>query len=189
MPSRKYFLISFLVLCSILNSEGLGHEYEEEITGQRIKEQVEITEEGNQIHETEEIKIFEISNLFDHLHNKLVHFPIAGGIFAGIFEIISLKFKSFVIPTNVILGITAISSVASFLSGKAIEAEYKEDISPGLERALELHETFGFITMIMYFLALALKFIPKMDKIGSAIVILMMGVVGITGYLGGFLAH
>ncbi|MCS7213656.1 MAG: hypothetical protein NZ927_05500 [Candidatus Calescibacterium sp.] len=188
MSSRKYFVIGFFILCSILKSEVLGHEYEEETTA----EKVEITEEvgtGETTQEIDQIKIFEISNLFDHLHNKLVHFPIAGGIFAGIFEIISLKFKNFVVPTNVILGITAISSLAAFLSGKAIEAEYKEDISPGLERALELHETFGFITMIIYFLALVLKFIPKMDKIGSAIVILMMAVVGITGYLGGFLAH
>lgn len=134
--------------------------------------------------EQKKIQIFSFSYLTSHLHNKIVHFPIACGTVSAIFEVLSFKFPSFVGPTNVVLGITALSSIAAFISGKAIEEGHEDQ-----EQVLELHETAGFITMFLYSLAFALKLVPNMRKIGSLIVIIAFFVVGFTGYLGGILAH
>lgn len=148
-------------------------------------------EEENAEIQVYESKIFDPSRFLEHMHNKVVHFPIACGMVSALFEIISFRVSNFSAPANILLGITSLSAVGAFLSGKSIEGTYEEETKGNstLHGALELHETFGFITMIIYSLAFVLKFIPKMQRIGSVIVILMVPILGITGYLGGFLAH
>lgn len=189
MKSGDILLITFLVF--FVSSGAFGHIEDKEKEERGINETEELSETEINGHQSQGKNIFELSRLFEHMHNKVVHFPIACGVVSALFEIISFKLSYFSAPANVLLGITSLSAFAAFLSGKSIEEEYEEEIGENnnSHKALELHETFGFITMIFYSLAFVLKFIPKMQKIGSTIVILMLPVLGITGYLGGFLAH
>ncbi|CUU00999.1 Uncharacterized membrane protein [Candidatus Kryptobacter tengchongensis] len=169
----KFSLIFLVFFLGVFSHVARGHEEQE-------------NNEGIQVY-----KIFDPSRIFEHMHNKVVHFPIACGMVSALFEIISFRFSYFSTPANILLGISSLSAIGAFLSGKSIEEEYEREVKDNsiLHSALELHETFGFVTMIVYSLALVLKFIPKMQRVASVIVILMVPIIGITGYLGGLLAH
>ncbi len=163
-------------------TEGRG-EYDE-------KEKVEGVsgEKGSSTKATLEI-ILDPGRIFSHMHNKIVHFPIALGIVAGVFDIISFFNPALSQAGKIILAFTTAGAVGAFISGKAIEEEMEGEYTESYEGVLEIHESLGLLAMSIYIIAFLLRLSPKTEKLSKLIVILSVPLISSVGYLGGILAH
>lgn len=124
--------------------------------------------------------------IFTHLHNKIVHFPIAIGVLAFFFSLLHLKRKSYetTVVALVILGL--IFSLAAFFTGLNQVGPF---IGNSKYWVVDLHRYFGISILITYFIWLIFLLVEKIKKyawiMGTIIFILII----ITGFLGGVIAH
>lgn len=143
---------------------------------------------GSSLKTTSEI-ILDPGRIFSHMHNKIVHFPIALGIISGVFDILSFFNPSLSQAGKIILAFTTAGAVGAFISGKAIEEEMEGEYTESYEGVLEIHEALGLLAMSIYIIAFLLRLSPKTDKLSKLIVILSLPLISFVGYLGGILAH
>ena len=161
--------------------EGEGYDSTKEVADGGDGEETALTK-------TTEI-ILDPGRIFSHMHNKIVHFPIALGIVAGVFDILSFFNPTLSQAGKIILALTTAGAVGAFISGKAIEEEMEEEYTDAYEGVLEIHESLGFLAMSIYIIAFLLRLSPKTDKLSKLIVILSVPLISFVGYLGGILAH
>ena len=129
--------------------------------------------------------IFSLEKLLSHPHNKVVHFPIALGITAGLFDILSFFNPAFEFSAKSVLAIATAGAVAAYFTG-----EYQEELSEEKnENVLEFHEKVGFLAMLLYIIAFLLRLHPRTQKISKILAILLVPFISLVGYLGGIVAH
>lgn len=121
-----------------------------------------------------------------HLHNKIVHFPIAIGILAFFFSLLHLRRKSYE-PTVVILVIFGLMfSLLAFFTGI-------NQVEPFVETdkhwVVDLHRYFGISILITYFIWLFFLLIEKINKYAWIIGLVVFILILVTGFLGGVIAH
>ena len=167
--------------------------HEEEDKGEHregIMEEADLGEEERDgtLETTAEI-ILDPGRIFSHMHNKIVHFPIALGIVAGIFDILSFFNPAISQAGKIILAFTTAGAVGAFISGKSIEEEMEEEYTDAYKGVLEIHEALGLLAMSIYIIALLLRLSPKTQKFSRLLVILSVPLISFVGYLGGILAH
>ena len=124
--------------------------------------------------------------LTDHLHNKIVHFPIALGTLAFILTLLNFKEKKFDKAILITVALGFIFSMVAFFTGLN-QAEPFE--GTGKEWLVNIHMYFGLSLFFMYFVWLVFLIIDQIKKyswiIGSIVFVLIL----ITGFLGGVIAH
>ena len=121
-----------------------------------------------------------------HLHNKIVHFPLAFGLAAAVMFILAPRWPAYEPAARVLLIVAALFSVAAYLSGGAQEDVFAD--SP-FHSVVELHETFGIASAVTLFLGVALTFRPGARRYLPAYGALLILVLAATGFLGGVLSH
>ncbi|MFN3135537.1 MAG: DUF2231 domain-containing protein [Candidatus Kryptonium sp.] len=125
-------------------------------------------------------------NLLEHVHNKLVHFPIAFAVAGFIFTILGFKWNKFLSSVNIIIFLAGVFAIAAYLTGVSQESAF-EDTSK--EWVVETHETLGIATAIsiwVWFLFLSVKRLKKFSWLVGAITLIL---VLVTSFYGGVLAH
>jgi len=167
-----------------------GEDEEESESGEKAK-LGEVEDGGRKSHQAKGVSdiIFDTSRIFSHMHNKIVHFPIALGIMTGIFDILSFFAPAVSLSAKILLGFTALSSIAAFLSGQVAEEEVEDSLTHSLAEVLEIHESLGLTAMVIYIVAFVLRLIPGTQKLSKIIVILAVPLISFVGYLGGILSH
>ncbi|GEM_PF-3361316 len=125
-----------------------------------------------------------------YMHNRVVHFPIAFSIGSLIFELISFFNPSFRSSSHIMIGLCAISSFASYLTGQSASQnlQKKEDFKSKKE-TLQTHEALGFTLFIISSITFITKFIQKLKTLSSLLVFLCAIVSVFSGYTGGILSH
>lgn len=121
-----------------------------------------------------------------HLHNKIVHFPIALGFFGALFFLLSLRWAAYLWPSRVLLGSALLAGLAALPTGEAMEGAIE---GTSLEQSLEAHERLGQISVALLALVLLLTFFPSARKWSWVVVLAAVAALAITGALGGALAH
>jgi len=124
--------------------------------------------------------------IFEHLHNKIVHFPIAIGVLAFFFSLLQLKRKNYDTTVLILVVTGLVFSVLSFFTGlnqvQPFEGTSKYWV-------VELHRNFGISVMITYFVWVFFLLVDKIKKyewiIGAIIFVMIL----ITAFLGGVIAH
>lgn len=124
--------------------------------------------------------------IFEHLHNKIVHFPIAIGVIAFLFSLLHLRRKNYNTTILILVVLGLAFSVLAFFTGlnqvKPFEGTNKYWV-------VELHRNFGISILIAYFIWLFFLLVDKIKKyawiIGAIIFVLIL----ITAFLGGVIAH
>jgi len=124
--------------------------------------------------------------LFEHLHNKVVHFPLALGCTAALFLLISYRWPQYWPAARLLLFLAAASAVGAYFTGHAQE----EDVENGpLREYFKLHESLGTTAVIALWLGWALSFVPKARRWLWLYALLIFALLSGTGFLGGILSH
>jgi uncharacterized membrane protein len=122
----------------------------------------------------------------EHLHNKIVHFPLALGLAAAVFFMIAPRWPAYEPAARLLLIAGALAAVAAFFSGRAQEDQF--DDSP-FHSVVGLHEKFGITTAITLWVGVALSFWARARRLMPLYGILLLLLLACTGFLGGVLSH
>ena len=124
--------------------------------------------------------------LTGHLHNKVVHFPLAFGLAAGVMLLVAPRWPAYEPAARVLLVIAALLAVVAYFSGQAQEGAFED--SP-FHSVVELHETFGTVSGLTLAAGVALSFWSAARRFMPVYGLLLIGVLACTGFLGGVLSH
>jgi len=126
--------------------------------------------------------------MFAHLHNKIVHFPIALTLAAFLFSFLNIKKQSPCVAQSIkiLLGIALVSAISAYFTGNNQLTPF---IGEPKEWLANTHRLTGIISISLILIWFVALFIERIKKsawiIGFAVVI----AISITGFLGGVLAH
>jgi uncharacterized membrane protein len=121
-----------------------------------------------------------------HLHNKIVHFPLAVGLTAALFLVVSRRWPQYWPAARLLLLLAALGAAAAYFSGQA----QAEDFEGGpLREWLERHESLGEASGIALWLGLAAAFLPNARRWMWVYALLLAALLSATGFLGGILSH
>lgn len=135
-------------------------------------------------HEEEAISIG--SELFEHMHNKLIHFPIVLIIAALILTLLGYKEEGYETVIKIFVGLAILFGVASIITGLN-QAEPFMD-SPK-EWIVNIHKIMGIITIVLTGIWEILLFTKANKKYSLAFAVVTSIVVLAVGFLGGIIAH
>ena len=124
--------------------------------------------------------------IFDHVHNKLVHFPIALGLTAVLFVFLSVRFPDLDRSAEILVWLAAASALFAVATGllqeDAFETSYKHDW-------VEVHEVLGLLSAGSLFLwGFFFRFRPFrfLARPWGVVVLILLS---LTGAVGGVIAH
>jgi uncharacterized membrane protein len=122
----------------------------------------------------------------EHLHNKIVHFPIAF-VFAGVlFLLLGLRWPQLESAGRILLVLAALSAVLTYFTGKAqigfFEGKPKEII-------VRVHEKLCIASALSIWVLTLLSFIKPLRKIVWLLGLGVLGLVLYTAFYGGLVAH
>lgn len=121
-----------------------------------------------------------------HLHNKIVHFPLALGLAAAAILLVAPRWPAYEPAARVLLIAGALAAIAAYLSGGAQEEPFED--SP-FHSVVELHEKLGIATAITLWAGVALTFWANARRFMPAYALLLILLLSATGFLGGVLSH
>jgi uncharacterized membrane protein len=121
-----------------------------------------------------------------HLHNKIVHFPLALGLAAALLFIVAPRWPAYAPAARALLVAAALFAVAAYLTGGAQEEPFED--SP-FHSVVELHETFGITTAITLWVGVGLTFWARARRFLPVYGVLLALLLAATGFLGGVLSH
>lgn len=124
--------------------------------------------------------------LTGHLHNKIVHFPLALGLAAAVILLVAPRWPAYEPAARVLLIVGALAAVVAYFSGRAQHEPFED--SP-FHSVMELHETLGIVTGITLWLGAGLTFWAPARRFMPFYGILLALVLAATGFLGGVLSH
>lgn len=124
--------------------------------------------------------------LLEHLHNKLVHFPIALGLTAAALFIVGRR-RSEIADVARWLVITAAGfAIAAYFTGTAQAKEFEHEPIHWLAR---LHGRWGTITVVAFVLWAAVAWWKPARSRAWIVGLIVVALIAVTAYLGGVLAH
>jgi uncharacterized membrane protein len=119
-----------------------------------------------------------------HWHNKLVHFPVALGIFGCLFFLAARRWPNYLWPARVLLGSAALIGVVAMRTGESAEEAFE---GTSFHSTLEWHETSAKVMLALLLATLLLSYFPSFKKWSWAVAVAACAAVLFTGALGGAL--
>ncbi|AFN74025.1 hypothetical protein MROS_0783 [Melioribacter roseus P3M-2] len=136
-----------------------------------------------------EEKTFELDirkSLFSHLHNKLVHFPIAFSLAALLLMFFYLKDERYRPALLALVSLAFLTAVGAYFTGEQQKAAFE---NTSRWWVADLHELFGIITSVTILFWLISLLSVRYKKITIILSLVVAALVFVTGFLGGTLAH
>ena len=126
--------------------------------------------------------------MFSHLHNKMVHFPIALAFAAFLFSLLNIKKQSHCTyqTIKILLGISLFTAIVAYLTGNSQITVFLEDPKEWLAKT---HRLIGIISTILILIWFVFSLIERTKKRSWIIGLIVVIAISITGFLGGVLAH
>ena len=121
-----------------------------------------------------------------HLHNKIVHFPLGFGLASAILLLLAYKWPQYQPAARVLLILGALCGVAAYFTGRAQEEPFEEG---EMRNFLEIHKNLGITTTVFLFLGAILTGMTQYRKLILLYAVILIVVLGATGFLGGILGH
>jgi len=125
------------------------------------------------------------TSMKDHLHNKIVHFPVALGIVGSLFVLISLRKPEMLTAARILWFLAAATAVGAYFSGHLQEGPFE---SGAMHNIFEVHETLGTVTAIALWVGFFLTLIRRLRGLNILWAIIVLLLASVTGYYGGLLA-
>lgn len=136
--------------------------------------------------EVEEESINIGSELFEHLHNKLIHFPIVFILGGLILTLLGYKKDGYETAIKLFVGLALLFGIASIITGLN-QAEPFIDTSK--EWIVNIHKIIGIITIGLTAIWEVLLFAKTNKKYSLAFAVATSLIVLAVGFLGGIIAH
>ncbi len=125
-------------------------------------------------------------SLTEHIHNKLVHFPIALGLVAVLFVWLAIRWPFLEISAEILVWLAALSATAAVATGLLQASPFEgTPKAPWVDR----HQILGLTTTAaLYLWGFLFRFRParRWIRLWGLVVALL---VSLTGSLGGLLSH
>jgi uncharacterized membrane protein len=121
----------------------------------------------------------------NHWHNKLVHFPLALGIFGCLFFIAALRWPELMTAARVLLVSAILLGYAAVRTGR-MQAE--EFFDSSLRDTLRMHSQIARNSLWFLLAVLVLSYLPSVKKFSWVIALLAIAGLLLAGGLGGVLA-
>jgi len=145
---------------------------------------------GTIVHDNSEVtEDFEltIKDVFlEHIHNKIIHFPIVLIVMSFFFSLFQFKYQKFDHTIKVMVLSAALFSIIAFLTGTNQMDPFEGTAKDWL---VHLHRTFGIVTIATIVVWSIFLFVNKLKKYAWLIATLAFLIVSVTGFLGGVIAH
>lgn len=125
-------------------------------------------------------------SLRTHLHNKIIHVPIGFALSAFLVSILSRFRPEVLVAVRWLVLIAALGAVAAYLTGTN-QAEAFEGSSK--EWVVETHQRLGIATACSLWIWAGLSWIPRFRSLAFVAGILVLALIGMTGFFGGIIAH
>jgi uncharacterized membrane protein len=130
-----------------------------------------------------EIKIPDM--IFEHTHNKIVHFTVALSLVTFLFTLLNFKWKQFDWTIKILVLISAIAGVIAYFTGTSQATMFEGE---SVEWVVEVHRTYGIISAIALWLWMIFLFVNPLKKYAWIIGTIIFILVSITGFYGGIIA-
>jgi len=124
--------------------------------------------------------------MFEHLHNKIVHFPIALTLVAFLFSLLNIKKRNYDLVIKILLGISLLTGIVAYFSGNFQLTPFIGDPKEWLANT---HRLSGIISTLLILIWFAALFFDRIKKYLWIIGLIVVTAISITGFLGGVLAH
>jgi uncharacterized membrane protein len=124
--------------------------------------------------------------LLEHLHNKIVHFPLALGVAAGLMLLCAGRWPSLETAARALLVGAAALAIAAYFTGEAQHEAFEDG---ALEDIMRLHEKAGITTGVLLVLGVVVTSIEATRRFRWLYALVLLGVIAATGFLGGLLSH
>lgn len=134
----------------------------------------------------EEIKEVTFGAAFEHIHNKVIHFPIALTVIGVLLMVIGYKDNKYWSALKVIIPTAALFTIIVIFSGLNQAEPFEGTLSYGL---VETHELLGFGVLASLILWSLTFFFKKLEKFIWLFAILTISLVSLAGLYGGVIAH
>lgn len=182
---KLIFIMIFIVVINLTAHEHKNHEQNSTIEDTTVMSHSNIVTTIEKPKVEEPFKLNYLEETLSHVHNKLVHFPVALSFLAFLFTLLSFKWKQFEFSIKYIVLTAAIFSIPTVITGLN-QAEYF--IGDPKEWIVGIHKTLGIIllsTLWIWFIFLSIK---PLKRFGWIIATISLVVMIITGFYGGILA-
>ena len=149
-----------------------------------IKPEEDYEQSGNGY--TEETKTVSLDALFEHIHNKVIHFPIALSIVGFLLMLIGYKDNKYNAALKIIIPFAALVAVVAVIAGLSQAAAFE---GTGVYSIVETHRLLGIITLIFLILWSVALYVKKLNKFVWILAILSVFWVLLAGFYGGIISH
>jgi len=150
------------------------------------KDSVKVLQSDSSVAQIEPYRIDLKITLFEHIHNKIIHFPIAFVVAGFIFTLLGFKRREILDLVSVLVFLAGLFGILAYLTGVSQGSAFE---NTSKEWVVETHRNLGIATVIsiwVWFLFLSVK---KLKKISWVIGVIALILVLIAGFYGGILAH
>jgi uncharacterized membrane protein len=124
--------------------------------------------------------------LFEHMHNKLVHFPIALGLAAAVILLGRARWAAYQPVAAALLAVAAVFGMAAYLSGGAQAGPF---MGTPTEALVKQHATQGTLTAILLIAGAVLTRVRAAQRWLWLYALFLILAISFTGLLGGLVAH
>ena len=125
-------------------------------------------------------------HVWAHMHNKIVHFPIALGLMGAVLTLLSRRWSHYGAAARLLIVVAALFALAAYFSGRAQEEPLK---CSELKEVLEWHERLGVVTTVLLWLGVVIGWAPPARRWLWVWALLILVLIPVTGFFGGILAH
>lgn len=134
----------------------------------------------------EPMKLNPSEQIFEHMHNKIVHFPIAIGLFAFFLSMLNFKWKNFDSVILISVLVALLFSIVAFITGKNQSEPF---IGTAKEWIVKLHQNVGLALIINFFIWTIFLFVDKLKKYAWLVGLIAFILILTAAFLGGVIAH
>ena len=144
----------------------------------------------NEEHEKAPYVLNAREQLLEHIHNKLVHFPIALLLVAFVFSLLALKWKNLDQSVLIMVLIAALFAVAAFFTGQAAHEEWErfDEHDPKMW-IIHLHQKIGLGILITSWLWVLMLLVKPLKRFAWIIGLAASALVLANAFYGGVISH
>ena len=122
--------------------------------------------------------------MWSHMHNKIIHFPLALGVTASVLILFARKRPEMLPIIRILLIVAALFAVAAYFTGKSQEEPFEKG---EMHEFVEWHQWFGIASGVCLWAGIFIS--RKATNLMTPYALTQLILLSVTGFLGGILAH
>jgi uncharacterized membrane protein len=194
----NFLVVLILFLAAMLASAHDGHKPDTvtvvdgdtiAINGIPVTDTLYSSKELTELDKTVKVKAYELivgDALGEHIHNKIIHYPIALALVGFILAVLGYKEDRFQLAVKIMILIAGVFAIIAFFSGTN---QFEPFINDPKEWLAETHRLLGIASAIFIWLLYLVLIIKPMKKFRLIFAVITVILVSLTGLYGGVLAH